>query len=180
MIRSQVLRAAMEFLWFRWKFLMLFVLLLGVGAPLARWGAVYFRQHYEIGVASQSVTCIPWDVYFIVDAPHKMTFHRGDLVYFVGRHMGHGFDGDKVVKFVAGLPGDKIVIRNGKLFINGAYWDKLWLCSFLHRPRTGFDRAQVVPPGKLFVLGTDIHSYDSRYWGFIDASQILGYAFPLL
>ena len=38
----------------------------------------------------------------------------------------------------------------------------------------------VIPTGSYFVLGDGERSYDSRYWGFVRRSWIVGRGFPLL
>ncbi|GHG07114.1 S26 family signal peptidase [Thalassotalea marina] len=35
-----------------------------------------------------------------------------------------------------------------------------------------FEFNGVIPKGKAFVTGTHEHSFDSRYWGFVDASKL--------
>lgn len=37
----------------------------------------------------------------------------------------------------------------------------------------------VIPYGKYFVSSPAVRSYDSRYWGLVDASQIIGKAYPI-
>lgn len=39
---------------------------------------------------------------------------------------------------------------------------------------------QTIPKGKYFVMSPAIRSYDSRYWGLVDESWIIGKAHPLL
>ncbi len=39
--------------------------------------------------------------------------------------------------------------------------------------------SMVIPEGKYFVVGETERSYDSRYWGFVDASWVVGRACPV-
>jgi type IV secretory pathway protease TraF len=47
-------------------------------------------------------------------------------------------------------------------------------------PQTGHTSECRVPPGALFVLGSHPQSFDSRYWGLVEPSEILGRVVPLL
>jgi type IV secretory pathway protease TraF len=47
------------------------------------------------------------------------------------------------------------------------------------RPLPQFSFNGPVPVGKLFMVGTHPRSYDSKYYGFIDAHAILYQALPL-
>jgi len=37
----------------------------------------------------------------------------------------------------------------------------------------------MIPEGKLFVEGDTKYSFDSRYWGFVDKSEIVGRVIPI-
>ncbi len=39
--------------------------------------------------------------------------------------------------------------------------------------------SMIIPEGKYFVIGETERSYDSRYWGLIDASWVVGRACPV-
>ena len=109
--------------------------------------------------------------------------HRGDVVVFTG----HG--PIPLLKRVVGVPGDRLSLAGGRLYVNGAPAadgfvrvvdarheptlpgpDPLAPWS-LHRPFT-------VPTGAYFVMGDNrTDSDDSRYWGTVARHQILGRAF---
>ncbi|PIE67636.1 MAG: signal peptidase I [Deltaproteobacteria bacterium] len=94
-------------------------------------------------------------------------------------------DPDKdFIKRVVGIPGDTIEIRNKKLFVNGKQTENPHsvfkdpnVVPARKQPRDNFGPVKV-PPGKLFVMGDNRdHSYDSRFWGFVDLIAVKGKAF---
>jgi len=87
------------------------------------------------------------------------------------------------VKRIIALPGEKVEIKNKKIFINdkpitdpwGVYRERdgPFVPGDL-RPRDNYG-PRVVPSNSLFVLGDNRdNSQDSRYWGFIDLSAVKG------
>ena len=104
---------------------------------------------------------------------------RGDIVVFI-----YPNDRSKdFIKRVIGVAGDKIEIRNKKIFINGKeysdsygiYSDSVIYPASL-QPRDNFGPV-TVPPESLFVMGDNRdESADSRYWGFVDLQDVEGKA----
>ena len=122
---------------------------------------------------------------------------RGDLVVFhypVEPRL-------HLVKRVVGLPGDRIRMRGGRVLVNGVVLDEPYAFYSPSRPNgfrddfpslleadpnvdlrwwiylRGSMRGEdvVVPPNEYFVLGDNRNdSEDSRYWGFVPRSEIVG------
>lgn len=107
---------------------------------------------------------------------------RGDIVVF-------RFPEDPkkdFIKRVIAVAGDTIQIRNKKVYINarpvndphGTHLDPYSIPGQA-RPRDNFGPV-TVPPDSLFVMGDNRdHSYDSRFWGFVNLSAVKGKAFIL-
>ena len=100
---------------------------------------------------------------------------RGDIVIFKPPDP----DVRDFIKRVIAVPGDRLRIDHGVVYINGEvlqepYLPEKWTYSNTW-PATGQD--YVLPPDHYFVMGDNRnHSSDSRVFGPIDASSILGKA----
>lgn len=77
------------------------------------------------------------------------------------------------IKRVIAVPGDKIEIRDGKVFVNDKMLDEPYAIGFT----SGLEKTVQVPPNKVFVLGDNReNSRDSREIGCIDYDRIKGKA----
>ena len=84
-------------------------------------------------------------------------------------------DGEKLIKRVIGLPGEKVEYRDNKLYIN----DELVVENFQHGDTNDFTLAklntEVVPENHYFLVGDNRdNSKDSRVIGFVSKSKIMG------
>jgi signal peptidase I len=118
---------------------------------------------------------------------------RGDIVVLYSPH-----DGVRLLKRVVGVPGDRIEMKDNRLIVNGATATYREAggpdgdSAVLHE--TVFDREHlvevspvqtqastfgpvVVPPQRYLVMGDNRdNSFDSRFFGFVPRSEILGQA----
>ena len=79
------------------------------------------------------------------------------------------------IKRVVGLPGEKITVKNGNVYINGVRLDESEYLS--PQLKTTNDDAWMLKANEYFVLGDNRqHSLDSRKFGPIDRSYIIGRA----
>ncbi len=129
--------------------------------------------HLPNEVLFTSIKLFP-DVRFFPKTPE-----RGDIIVFkYPKDEQRDF-----IKRVVGLPGDKLEIRQQKVYVN----DRLLHDDdyAIHRdpangeplyPRDDFGPLRV-PEGHLFVMGDNReNSQDSRYWGFLDINNVRGKA----
>lgn len=102
---------------------------------------------------------------------------RGDVVVFKApRNKNYDY-----IKRVVALPGEKIALRNGNIYINGSQLDE---SSYLEKnayTKGGYflpeESEVVVPPEQYFVAGDNrLHSSDSREWGLVPKKDIIGRA----
>jgi signal peptidase I len=120
----------------------------------------------------------------------KLAYHlhgvsRGDIVVFSTPPAENcaGPPVSNLVKRVIGLPGETISLANGRVLIDGRLLDEPWLPS-AERTETqpgpsgapySLHHAYTVPKGDVFVMGDNrTFSCDSRYWGPIVKSTIVG------
>ena len=85
------------------------------------------------------------------------------------------------IKRVIGLPGERIKVQNGKVYLNGALLNETYLDSTVTTLPGSFAREGqdvLVPAGQYLVFGDNRpHSSDSREWGYITKDEIIGRAF---
>jgi signal peptidase I len=101
---------------------------------------------------------------------------RGDVVVFV-------YPGDRTKDFIKrliGMPGDKLEIKDGAVFVNDRRVLEPRIRNQYYYNRGDYGREGVpvtIPPGHYFMMGDNsASSHDSRYWGFIEEKDIVGKA----
>ena len=105
---------------------------------------------------------------------------RGDVIVF-------RFPGDRnkdYIKRVIGISGDKVEVKNKRIFINGKAWeDKVGVFKGSQGGRAEMADnfgPYTVPDGKVFVMGDNRdRSFDSRFWGPVEINDIKGKAFVI-
>ena len=111
--------------------------------------------------------------------PHPDGLKQGDTVVFRFKGSRYFPHGAIFIKKVACIPKQKLVEKNRCFTCNG----KPIGCA-KERDRKGnpaplFKWNGIIPPGKYFVVGTSRDSYDSKYWGFVDKTAIIGKAYRI-
>lgn len=93
---------------------------------------------------------------------------RGDIIVFRSTTTK---DLD-LIKRVIGLPGDKVIVRNGQVIINGQTLNEPYIAA-----APTYDGEWQVPSNYLFVLGDNRNdSSDSHAWGFLPIQNVIGKA----
>ncbi len=141
-------------------------------------------------------------VYLFMMQPHQVrgssmdaTFHNGE--YILTNKLTYRFGpykrGDVIVfkspdnkdvdfiKRIIGLPGDKVMIKDGKVVLNGVALNEKYIQGTTMAHEGGFmkDSTEVqVPAGHLFVMGDNRpRSSDSRTFGPVPQQDIIGKVF---
>jgi len=182
---------------------------------LGLFALTFIFQNFEIPSASMVKTLLIGD-HVLVDrmtlapptkwAPfvHYRDVKRGDIIVFFKPVVDTpGGDHIFLVKRVIGIPGDRIHLRNGIVYLNGQPQDEPQAAKpgedgyFPYRddfpsvpPSQAADVTAewsvelpthiqgddlVVPPGHYFAMGDNRPlSLDSRYWGFVPRENIVG------
>jgi signal peptidase I len=95
---------------------------------------------------------------------------RGDVIILEDPRQPQG---DRLVKRVIGLPGDKLEIVSGTVYING----RLLHEPYIPEPGDYTSPPIIIPPNQFFVMGDNRrNSEDSRYLGLIPRDLIIGKA----
>lgn len=167
--RSSAVRAAAE-----WVFVV-------VGAVLAALLVKTFLfQAFRIPSESMVPTLLVGDRVLVNKLSYRAhEVHHGDVIVFTrppNLQPTGGEEPEDLIKRVVAVGGDTVVARDGKVYLNNRLLKEPYLPE--GTPTLHLDQPVKVPPGKVFVMGDNReNSQDSRFFGTVDESTIVGRAF---
>lgn len=111
-------------------------------------------------------------IFFLGGRPPEHRIMAGDYLLFA-------YKKEHMIKIAGCLPGDRLSNTLGEFFCNDELLGKALATDSHGNALPQFQFNGVVPSGRLFMIGHHPRSYDSKYMGFIDVSQISHKAYPL-
>ena len=140
----------------------------------------FIAQPFQVKQTSMETTLEPGQ-YVLVDklTPRWNPYERGDIVVLHPPAGWEDRDDTPFIKRVIGLPGDKVSINDGAVYVNGQALDEAGY-TFQDQPTTplGDTKAWTVGVDELFVMGDHREaSADSRAFGPIKVGSVVGRAF---
>lgn len=113
--------------------------------------------------------------YYLAKGATFATVNRGDVIVFQAPQK----QGVDYLKRVIGLPGEKVMLKNGLVYVNNTPLDE---SAYLSKDTKTYgmtflmeEKEVIVPEDEYFVLGDNRDfSSDSRDWGFVPKENIKG------
>jgi signal peptidase I len=163
-----------EIVW--WKEVLSWVLYLGAAILIALFLKNFVIINATVPSGSMENTIMPGDDLFGLRIAYLFSEpERGDIVIF----KYPDDESQKFIKRIIGLPGDEVVIEDGKIYINGSEepLDEPYLKEEWVRNTGPYDF--VVPEGCYLVMGDNRNdSWDARYWTntYVTEDELIGKA----
>jgi signal peptidase I len=151
-----------------------------VAVLLAGLGRAFVFQTFYIPTSSMTPTLGVGDRIMVQKAFFTWRDVReGDIVVFSHPPLDHcaGSQEGDLVKRVIALPGQMIYSSGNSIYVNGRLLAEPYLPQYdpLGPPIASSQHPYRVPPGEFYVLGDNrADSCDSRYWGPLKGSSIIG------
>ncbi len=143
--------------------------------------SIYIAQRYTIFIDQQWVVTSTGHKIYITDSWDKNVSY-GNLVAFRAKGLEPLFEnGFPVAKYVVGMPGDKIKVENGNVYVNGKHVGVISesLLKKIGKDPKEYEKQYVVKEGAYFCMGSNPRSYDSRYWGMVYEQQVIARAYAI-
>ena len=144
---------------------------------------VFVAQPYKVEQVSMENSLLPGQ-YVLVDklTPRWTPYARGDIVVFDPPEAWSTAGRVPFIKRVIGVPGDRVELRDGHVFVNDVKLDEPYVLedngvSQASEPSPGGQKEWRVSDGDLFVMGDHREeSADSRSFGPIPVGHVIGRA----
>ena len=143
----------------------------------------FVAQPYKVQQGSMETTLLP-EQYVLVDklTPRWAPYTRGDIVVFDPPETWSTGGGVPFIKRVIGIPGDRVELRDGLVYVNDVELEEPYIFDEGGEPQTtdpagGGASEWLVPDGELLVMGDHRQdSADSRNFGPIEMTHVIGRA----
>lgn len=132
----------------------------------------------QVKGASMEPTFQSGDYILTSRVTYKMrSYHRGDVIVFKAPRNPD----IEYIKRIIGLPGDKIMIENGNIFVNDKLLQENYIAARTNLWESGFAKEGsliTIPDNEIFVMGDNRpRSSDSREFGPVSADSVIGNVF---
>ena len=121
---------------------------------------------------SMEPTLMPGEILLV----NKLAYKFGEIKY--GEILTFHYPLDPsldYVKRVVGLPGDKVIVKDHQVMVNGEVLIEPYISA-----SPDYEGVWDVPENNLFVLGDNRNpSADSHVWGFVPLENVIGKAFAV-
>lgn len=134
----------------------------------------YIAQPFLVYGSSMSPNFENSDYLLVNELTYRFRFpERGEVIVF----RAPGKSGTYFIKRIVGLPGEKVLVDNGKVTIYKNGQAQILHESYLGSETTGGHYEIVLGLNQYFVMGDNRGaSFDSRSWGPLNDSAIIGMA----
>jgi len=141
---------------------------------------LFIGAHWRIGFDPQARRCLPYRAY-LLETHKPEQVERGRIYYYLTEGAAPTPDGTRAVKIVAGVAGDRVVVDERGVWVNGDLWGPLneRVLARASKSPASVRADYVLADRQVLMLGTSENSWDGRYWGPLGTHRILGEARPL-
>ncbi len=159
---------------FIWELVKIAVIAFVIVAPIR----YFLFQPFIVSGASMAPNFESGDYLIVDEISYRFSDpQRGDVVVF-NTDFIPGYEGQRFIKRVVGLPGETVDITNGQVEIikdgKATILDETYLPDSL---KTVGDVNVILKADEYFVMGDNRnYSYDSRMWGVVQRKYIVGKA----